>query len=202
MVSLPPSLPSSFVICEKHSRGGRAPWTCQACAGNLIGAASQATGASPTLGATTRPISAPGAAPLRAHPKSTVLGARKRSHFSAVATTCERGHRHPSKVEARVCAWVYARASEGETVYRNVRLPLFALPPTDAGLPHYCNVDFATVKSGRLYWLVDAKSGRRSRDWERGRAAVEATYGLRVEETDGRPASGREAAGRKEGCDG
>jgi hypothetical protein len=30
--------------------------------------------------------------------------------------------------------------------------------------------------------LIDAKSGRRSRDWERGRAAVEASYGVRVEE--------------------
>lgn len=117
-----------------------------------------------------------------------------RSHFNAKATVCERGHRHPSRVEARVCASVYATYGHDPslTIYRNVRLPLWTLPPTDAGIPHYCNVDFAVLgyighesKNGLwkgLVALIDAKSGRRSRDWERGRAAVEATYGVKVEE--------------------
>lgn len=106
-----------------------------------------------------------------------------KSHYSAKATTCERGHNHPSKVEARVCAHVYAEWIKPDCIYRNVRLPLWSLPPTDAGIPHYCNVDFAVVAPSLIFVaLVDAKSGRRSRDWERGRAAVEATYGVRVEE--------------------
>lgn len=108
---------------------------------------------------------------------------KKRSHFNARRTTCLAGHSHPSKVEARVCADVHLIAKwDHARVFRNVRLPLLALPPTDAGLPHYCNVDFALVKDGKIIRLIDAKSGRSSRDWERGRAAVEASYGIRVEE--------------------
>jgi len=105
-----------------------------------------------------------------------------RSHFNATPTTCVLGHRHQSKVEARVCPVVRDAAPVGATVYRNVRLPLFALPPTDAGIPLYLNVDFVVVVDRRIVRLVDAKSGRVSRDWRRGAAACEATYGLKVEE--------------------
>lgn len=111
-----------------------------------------------------------------------------RSHYNARPTDCARGHRHASKVEARVCASVYAEAKkdtfpEAPRVFRNARLPLWALPPTDAGLPHYCNVDFVIyAPAGGIVRIIDAKSGKRSRDWERGRAAVEATYGVKVEE--------------------
>lgn len=114
--------------------------------------------------------------------------AKGRSTFSAKQTTCERGHRHRSKVEARVCARVYADAEQdGMTAYRDARLPLWALPPTDAGIPFYITIDFVVKDvSGRIARLVDAKSGRRSREWARGRAAAEATYGIKVEETDGK----------------
>ncbi len=105
-----------------------------------------------------------------------------RSHFNATPTTCDAGHRHASKVEARVCPVVRRAAPDGATVYRNVRLPLFALPPTNAGIPLYLNVDFVVVVDRRIVRLVDAKSGRVSRDWRRGAAACEATYGLKVEE--------------------
>ena len=124
-----------------------------------------------------RPVAAPSVeAPRRA------ARTRGRSHFNATATTCVHGHNHQSKVEARVCPVVRAEAPAGATVYRNVRLPLFALPPTDAGIPLYLNVDFVVVVDRRIVRLVDAKSGRVSRDWRRGAAACEATYGLRVEE--------------------
>jgi len=107
---------------------------------------------------------------------------RRPSLFSAKPTTCDLGHNHPSKVEARVCREVHAEAPAGASVYRNARLPLWALPPTDAGLPHYCNVDFVITEGGEVSRLVDAKKGRRSRDWQRGRASVEASYGVKVEE--------------------
>lgn len=81
-----------------------------------------------------------------------------------------------------MCPVVRGEAPKGATVYRNVRLPLFALPPTDAGIPLYLNVDFVVVSDRRIVRLIDAKSGRRSRDWRRGAAACEATYGLKVEE--------------------
>lgn len=108
---------------------------------------------------------------------------RPRSHWAATPTTCTRGHRHQSKVEARVCPVVATEAEAAKaTLYRNVRLPLWALAPTDAGIPMYCNVDFVFVSGGRIVRIVDAKRGRRSRDWARGRKAVEATYGVAVEE--------------------
>ncbi len=105
-----------------------------------------------------------------------------RSHFNATPTTCDAGHRHASKVEARVCPVVRAEAPAGATVYRNVRLPLFALPPTDTGLALFLNVDFVVIVDRRIVRLVDAKSGRVSRDWRRGAAACEATYNVKVEE--------------------
>lgn len=110
--------------------------------------------------------------------------ARGRSTYRAQRTTCELGHSHPSKVEARVCHAVYRDHGMNALIFRNVRLPLWALPPTDNGIPHYCNVDFVLYakEKGGIVAMIDAKSGKRSRDWERGRAAVEATYGVKVEE--------------------
>lgn len=114
-----------------------------------------------------------------------VRAAPKRSTFSnAKATTCDLGHNHPSKVEARVCARVHAETTAPRRVYRNVRLPLFALPQTDAGIPMYLNVDFVVVEGTKIVRLVDAKTGRVSRDWRRGAAACEASYNLKVEECD------------------
>ena len=114
-----------------------------------------------------------------------VRTAPKRPTFSnAKATTCDLGHNHPSKVEARVCRRVHDNTVAPRRVYRNVRLPLFALPPTDAGIPMYLNVDFVVIEGTKIVRLVDAKTGRVSRDWRRGAAACEATYGLKVEECD------------------
>lgn len=124
----------------------------------------------------------PDQAPLDYPP---VKAAPKRTTFSnAKATTCDLGHNHPSKVEARVCRRVHDETVAPRRVYRNVRLPLFALPPTDAGIPMYLNVDFVVVEGTKIVRLVDAKTGRVSRDWRRGAAACEATYGLKVEECD------------------
>jgi hypothetical protein len=106
------------------------------------------------------------------------------SHFNATNTTCLLGHAHPSKVEARVCARVHHERADGDVIYRNVRLPLFALPPTARGIAMYLNVDFVVTRNRRMVRIIDAKSGRRSRDWARGAAACEATYGLKVEECD------------------
>ncbi len=127
-----------------------------------------------------------GNVPLPSMPKGReAVGAatdKGHSHFNATNTTCLLGHAHPSKVEARVCARVHAETTAPRRVYRNVRLPLFALPPTDAGIPYYINVDLVVVEGTKIVRLVDAKTGRVSRDWRRGAAACEASYGLRIEE--------------------
>lgn len=123
--------------------------------------------------------------PVDLGPKGSEVVVKGRSHFNAKATVCERGHRHDSKVEARVCASVYVEAVEPVRVYRNVRLPLWCLAPTATGIPMYARIDFAVVDGCRLVRLIDAKhakAGHASRDWARGRAAVESTYGLKVEE--------------------
>lgn len=107
-----------------------------------------------------------------------------KSHYAAVRTTCARGHSHPSKTEARACAVVHARYPDA-CVFRNARLPLWCLTPTDAGIPHYVNIDFVVVADGGdPVAFIDAKCGKRSRDWERGRAAAQATYGIAVEELE------------------
>lgn len=101
--------------------------------------------------------------------------------WSQATPTVEDGIRFPSKLEARVYKLLRAGLKPGERLYRQVRLPLLAVAPTDSGLPLYMTVDFAIV-SASGWRLVDAKSRRKSRDWERGKRALEATYGLRVEE--------------------
>ena len=110
---------------------------------------------------------------------------RKSTFSNAKPTTCDLGHNHPSKVEARVCKRVHDETVAPRRVYRNVRLPLFVLPPTETGIPMYLNVDFVVIEGTKIVRLADAKTGRVSRDWRRGAAACEATYGLKVEEVDG-----------------
>ena len=105
---------------------------------------------------------------------------------AAKATTCAAGHRHPSKMESRVCARLTAEcAREGTTLYQQARIPLWTLAPGKRGRPLVLSVDFAIVRAGQLVRLVDAKApGRISRDWRRGAAAAEAATGITIEEVD------------------
>lgn len=115
---------------------------------------------------------------------------KRSSTYSAKRTKCSRNHNHPSKVEARVCEAVHLEWCSPHEVYRNVRLPAWSIGRTDAGIPHYVSVDFAVVEvvpmlHGTIFkiaYLCDAKLGKRSRDWERGRAALQTTYGVSVVE--------------------
>ncbi len=116
---------------------------------------------------------------------------------TAVPTACPKGHKHASRTEAGVCARLhleYAQALRAGTVriLQQVRFPLMASAGDEAGRPLYQSVDFAVVGQARAYptgtetWLVarlvDAKGNRKSREWERGVRALEATIGVRVEE--------------------
>lgn len=110
----------------------------------------------------------------------------KRPWSNAKKTTCAALHSHPSKVEARVCDRLrddVLREEGGAKLVRNVRLPLIASTLFGC-VPLSMTVDFAVYSpSGKLLRLIDAKSGRRrSRDWARGKAVLEASFGVTVEE--------------------
>lgn len=114
---------------------------------------------------------------------TTVLEGRPWS--AARPTDCSCGRRHGSRLEARVCAHVRVplAAADGYLLLQQIRLPAFTLAPRERGAAFYVTIDFGIVHRGRLVRLIDAK-GRRSRDWARGRAAIEASYGIKVEEID------------------
>lgn len=67
-----------------------------------------------------------------------------------------------------------------------VRFPVPSLGVDDRGCVRCVTVDFATVAGGRFVQLVDAKprSGWQSRDWARGKGALEQMLGLPIEEAD------------------
>ena len=105
---------------------------------------------------------------------------------AATPTECGCGRKHPSKMEARVCARLRAELGRGQRLYHNARMPLFVLPPSETGTPHYLTVDFLITRSDGSVWrAIDAKAkGRVSRDWRRGAAAFQSTYGIKIEECD------------------
>lgn len=111
--------------------------------------------------------------------------AAKKAWSNAKRTVCEQGHPHPSKMESRVCDRLAVEAQlAGLTLYQQVRLPVWNLAPRENGRAMYVSIDFAMVRDGKLLRLIDAKSERKSRDWDRGARAVESCYGIKVEEVD------------------
>jgi hypothetical protein len=153
-----------YVYCRVHDRGGRAPWKC------------------PGTGCDTAALVMPGVLAGRAD----ALKSRPRR---SIATDCVDGHRHRSKLEARVCGRLGSECRvAGDTLMVGVRLPLFSLAPTDSGAPMYATIDFAIVRGGRLHRLIDAKPAnsraRDYREWGRGARACESAYGVKVEEVD------------------
>lgn len=95
----------------------------------------------------------------------------------------------PSKTEARVAERLLKEypSDQGYTVYRKVRFPLFSIQPRPGGTPHYLEIDFLVVKGNEIVRAVDAKRGKKSKDWARGKAAgdrVLLKLGVRIEETD------------------
>lgn len=109
----------------------------------------------------------------------------RRRWSQATPTTCPAGHRHASKMEARVCARLTLECrATGARLLQQVRFPLLAIGGKATGKPETISVDFVIV-SGAEWRAIDAKSpGRVSRDWRLRTAAFEGTFGRRVEETD------------------
>lgn len=119
-------------------------------------------------------------------PERDLHGIKGRSHWNASPTIVD-GIRFASKTEARVYRRLKAELNAGERLYCHVAMPLWSLAPRSNGRPHTLNVDFILVRpqEGIGVWrAVDAKptGRRRSRDWARGAAAFEASYGIRIDE--------------------
>ncbi len=114
--------------------------------------------------------------------------ARKTTWSNAKPTVCRIGHRHASQMEARVCGRLTQECDDFPglgTLYQQARIPLWTLAPGKNDRPLYLTVDFVIVKDGKMVRAIDAKAkGRISRDWRRGAAAFEATYGIKIEEVD------------------
>jgi hypothetical protein len=114
---------------------------------------------------------------------------RGRSHYSAkpqdVVWSDGTIVRCASKAEARVAQRLLleARATKAR-LYRNVHVPLLSIAPEPGGVAFSLTVDFVLRYADGRTRYIDAKSGKRSRDWNRGRAAAEAELGTRIEEVD------------------
>lgn len=122
--------------------------------------------------------------PLASVARSSQATARPWSN--AVPTTCGMGHNHPSRLEAKTCDLLCLEYLNDETVSiaRQVRFPLLAVCGS-FDRPLGMTIDFVVWRhlgnAVTISRLIDAK-GRKSREWERGKAALEATLGVKVEE--------------------
>ena len=188
-------------LCGEYTR---AKGSCRCIAGCVTGAviidkdsdlakAWQAKHGKPLVSVPALPLNnAPAySAKTKKHPSSVIdlpisavafgRAAPKRKWSNAVKTVCNGGHTHASKMEGRVCERLTARATvEGWDLRQQVRFPLLAL-----GNKMYLTVDFVLWRSRVEWHALDAKAASRvSRDWRRGAAAFEATYGRRIEEID------------------
>lgn len=153
----PRGLPGGYVVCGTHDRAYKPPKAC--------------------------PLCPRGPAPKEFADAPGVPTGPRRSWSAAIRTTCTGGHKHPSKMEARVCERLTMEcAATGDTLLQQVRLPLVSSAPNDKGRPGYLSIDFGIVTGGRLARLIDAKSKRVSRDWARGARACESSWGIKIEE--------------------
>ena len=107
---------------------------------------------------------------------------------NAKKTTCGAGHRHASKMEARVCDRLTGEyeGSRPFKLVQQIRLPLLCLAEWN-GTVKYLTIDFAVIDTEHLktplHRLIDAKHPKRvSRDWPARKRACELSWGLAIEE--------------------
>lgn len=112
---------------------------------------------------------------------------KKRGKRSAHVTFVD-GIRFPSATQARVYQRVRAELKPGQRLFLDAKVPLWNLEPHPNGKPRTLEIDFVIVEGlGSVVRAIDAKPKRKeaqSRDWARGRAAYEACYGRKIEETE------------------
>ncbi len=129
-------------------------------------------------------------------------GRASRGKFSNAARTVgPDGIAHASKMEARVFERLRRELQPGERILRQIRMPLFSAASDARMRPLALTIDFAVLAPNTqdppnrlgpwhllpncLGWVcwVEAKGRRKSRDWARGKAAFESTWG-KIMETD------------------
>lgn len=117
------------------------------------------------------------------------LGPSTKTFSNAKPTDCVGGHRHASKMEARVCERLARELEPGDHLIQQIRLPILNLY-NDHGKVPYMTIDFAIIAidvmtGWHIKRLIDAKAqGRVSRDWPARKRALELSWGITVEETD------------------
>lgn len=143
-------------------------------AGRVVGSPCKCRGAR-AAGSTERSGS-PGTSPAPRAPEFS----------NAKPTDCAGGHRHASKMEARVCARLMGEVVEPfHYLVQQIRLPLLILRGADGRVP-YITIDFAVVRQDHtIANLIDAKAkGRVSRDWPARKRACELSWGVTIQECD------------------
>lgn len=106
-------------------------------------------------------------------------GSRRR--WSNATPSAVGDEKFPSKMEARVYQRLVREYPSPNVIYRQVRLPLLSIAPESQGRPAYITIDFVVKQADQSLVYIDAKGGRVSRDWKRGRLAFEAQYGPLIE---------------------
>lgn len=104
---------------------------------------------------------------------------RPKNPWSNAQPTEVGGIKFPSKVQARVYAALVSEYGS-DCIRCDVRMPLVSGIKEGAKCL-YITIDFAIVINGRVVKWIDAKTRRKSRDWVRGKAMFEASWGKIVE---------------------
>ena len=106
---------------------------------------------------------------------------RKRPWSNAVPTVAD-GIRFRSGLESRVYVLLKATLVSGDAMFYAPRFPLIGVAPLERHKPLYFTPDFVIRRRDRTVEVYDAKSGRVSRDWARGKAMFQESYGWEVRE--------------------
>lgn len=125
---------------------------------------------------------------LPAHQSFEAHAPAPAAHSKPRGTVCYAdGIRFPSKTQLRVYLRLKSEIQPPLTLFIEPRIPVFNLAPNERLRPLYVTPDFAVWDGTKIVRIVDAKPKNRkahSRDWHRGKRALEACIGIRVEEVD------------------
>lgn len=123
------------------------------------------------------------------HGAATLEPAKGRESVWRATPTRVAGITFQSQTQARVFLRVRSELLPGQRLMLDLRLPLPSLSPLVTRKPWCIRIDFVVWGLRGERWeiarLVDAKPSKwKSRDWPRGKAAAESSFGVKVEEAE------------------